>query len=64
MDIPEKKEILKLKSYEELLQMEIFLHRMLRKPYVFGLEVAKYHRKLIRQIVKEQISRKLEAWNE
>jgi hypothetical protein len=36
---------------------------LIRPPYAFGLEVAKFYKRLIRQLVKEQTYRKLKSWS-
>jgi hypothetical protein len=61
--IGEIKEVLKTKTDKELVEMEIMGNRLIRPPYAFGLEVAKFYKRLIRQLVKEQTYRKLKSWS-
>lgn len=60
--IKEIKEMLKIKTSKELVEMEIKANRLIRPPYTFGLEVAKFYRRLLRQLVKEEFRRKFEGW--
>jgi hypothetical protein len=62
-NIKEIKQFLKERTDKELLEFEIMGGRLVRPPFAFGLEVSKFYRRLLRQLVKEQISRKLTAWS-
>lgn len=62
MTLNEIKEMVKQKTYPELLELEIECNRKTRKPYAFGLETAKLHRAIKRQVVREQTRRKIQSW--
>lgn len=60
MEIKAIKEMIKTLTDTDLVDLEINARLAIKHPHAYGNEI--HHRRMLRQLIKEQISRKLQAW--